>query len=334
VIYRLRRLQASMQGRQAGHKTPIDTGGHDEIAEMAQALDFFVRTISEREAEKERALVELKAAQANLIQAEKLASLGQLIAGVAHEIQNPLNFVNNYSALSIELCGELRVALDIKDRVEQDESLRLLTRNLNKIHDHGARAGSIVQSMLAHSRQTQTERELVDLNRLVDDALNLAWHGARGLYQNLGVTVIRDFAPQPGQVELVPQDISRALLNVLTNAFYAVAHRSADRDRAGAPLVRVATSGAADHVELRITDNGDGMSNEVLANLFTPFFTTKPAGEGTGLGLSLCYDIVVREHGGLIRADSIPGRETTIVITLPRRHCPETALEIEARGAA
>ena len=333
VIYRLRRLQVSMQGRQAGHKTPIDTDGHDEIAEMAQALDFFVRTISEREAEKERALVELKAAQASLIQAEKLASLGQLIAGVAHEIQNPLNFVNNFSAVSIELCNELRVALDTEDREEQDETVRLLTGNLGKIHDHGARAGSIVQSMLAHSRQDRAKPEWVELNHLVDEAITLAWHGARGRDQTLRVTIDRDFAPQPGLVELVPQDVTRALLNILTNSFYAVAHRSADQEADAPHLVYVATSGNAEHVEVRVTDNGVGMTKSVLAKLFTPFFTTKPPGEGTGLGLSLSYDIVVRQHGGLIRADSIPGRETTIVITLPRRHCPpETAHQVQAVG--
>ena len=285
VIRRLRRLQASMQGRQAGLDTPIDTHGHDEIAEMAQALDFCVRTISEREAEKERALVDLKAAQASLVHAEKLASLGQLTAGIAHEIKNPLNFVNNFASLSLELCEELQAALNA--------------------NDVGAR----------------------------DEAVNLAYHGSRAQDPNFRVTVERHFQPLLGTAELVPQDITRVLLNLLANAFYAALQRLATAAPGFAPVVTVTTIGDAEQVELRITDNGAGMSPEVQAKLFTPFFTTKPTGEGTGLGLSLSYDIVHHQHRGRIEVESVPDSHTTVRVTLPRRRRADPPRRVAALSA-
>jgi signal transduction histidine kinase len=327
VIRRLHRLQLSMQGRQAGLETPIDTHGHDEIAEMAQALDFFVRTISEREAETERALVELKAAQASLVHAEKLASLGQLTAGIAHEIKNPLNFVNNFAALSLELCDELLTAQRAGDQAGQDDLVRILAGNLGKIRDHGKRADSIVRSMLQHSRDGNSQPQRVDFNALVDEAINLAYHGARAQDPDFQITVKREFAAGLGQVELVPQDITRVLLNLLANAFYAAAHGRSK------PMVGIATAGDAQGAEVRITDNGNGMTKEVQAKLFTPFFTTKPTGEGTGLGLSLSYDIVVHQHRGRIGVDSVFGSHTTITVSLPRQHRAETPRPIEAFSA-
>ena len=324
VIHRLRRLQLSMQGRQAGLQTPIDIHGHDEIAEMAQALDFFVRTISEREAETERALVDLKAAQASLVHAEKLASLGQLTAGIAHEIKNPLNFVNNFASLSLELCDDLRIALSAGDSVGLEEAMRVLVGNLGKIRDHGKRADSIVRSMLQHSRDGNSEPQRVEFNSLVDEAINLAYHGARAQDPNFQIAIERHFAAGLGLVELIPQDITRVLLNLLANAFYAAPRRGAE------PRVSIATEGDAGHAEVRITDNGSGMTQEVQAKLFTPFFTTKPAGEGTGLGLSLSYDIIVHQHRGRIDVDSEPGSHTTITIVLPRRHRAETPRPVAA----
>ena len=333
VIRRLRRLQASMQGRQAGLDTPIDTHGHDEIAEMAQALDFFVRTLSEREAEKERALVDLKAAQASLVHAEKLASLGQLTAGIAHEIKNPLNFVNNFASLSLELCEELQAALTAEDAGARDEAVRLLAGNLAKIRDHGKRADGIVRSMLQHSRTGDGELQRTDVNALVEEAVNLAYHGSRAQDPNFRIMVERDFQPRLGAAELVPQDITRVLLNLLANAFYAAGQRQAAAGPGFAPVVTVATTGDGERVELRVTDNGTGMSPEVQAKLFTPFFTTKPTGEGTGLGLSLSYDIVHHQHRGRIEVESVPDSHTTVRVTLPRRRRADPPRRVAALSA-
>jgi len=316
VIRRLRRLQQSMQGRQAGLDTPIDTHGNDEFAEMAQALDFFVRTISEREAETERALVELRAAQASLVHAEKLASLGQLTAGIAHEIRNPLNFVNNFASLSLELCEELQAATASGEQIDVEETTRLLAANLGKIRDHGKRADGIVRTMLLHARHGDGEPRPVDFNGFVEEAVSLGYYGARAQDPNFRVTLERNYAPGLGKVELIPQDITRVLLNLLANAFYAASERTAPDE----PRVIVTTSGDAEQVELRITDNGRGMTQEVKEKLFTPFFTTKPTGEGTGLGLSLSYDIIARQHHGRLVAESEPGRYATLIVTLPRRH--------------
>jgi signal transduction histidine kinase len=330
VIHRLRRLQSSMQGRQAGHDTPIDTHGRDEIAEMAQALDFFVRTISQREAEKERALIDLKAAQASLVRAEKLASLGQLTAGIAHEIKNPLNFVNNFASLSLELCDELRSALHGHDPTAQDATVRLLASNLSKIRDHGKRADGIVRSMLLHSRHGDGELRRIELNPLVEEAISLAFHGARAQDPNFRVRIDSRFEPQLGYVELIPQEIMRVLLNLLSNAFYAVTRHGVGQVPPADPMVGVTTASGSDQVEIRITDNGCGMNEEVQAKLFTPFFTTKPTGEGTGLGLSLSYDIVVNQHRGRIVIESEAGRSTTVAITLPRQHRAQTSREVSA----
>ena len=195
---------------------------------MAQALDFFVRTISEREAEAERALVDLKAAQASLVHAEKLASLGQLTAGLAHEIKNPHNFVNNFASLSLELCDELRVALRAGDSVGLEEAMRVLVGNLGKIRDHGKRADSIVRSMLQHSRDGNSRPQRVEFNTLVDEAVNLAYHGARAQDPEFQIAIERHFAAGLGPVELIPQDITRVLLNLLANAFYAASRRGVE----------------------------------------------------------------------------------------------------------
>ena len=267
---------------------------------------------------------ELKAAQASLVHAEKMASLGQLTAGIAHEIRNPLNFVNNFAELSNELLEELREAIGgeadgIDGGADLDELIATLGGNMSKIAEHGRRADSIVTSMLLHSRGGTGERRRTDLNALVDEALNLAFHGARAQDRSFNVTLERNFDPSLTPLEIVPQDITRVLLNLFGNGFYAVKKRRDEQsDSAYQPILRVTTLDLEGQVEIRVRDNGIGMPPEIRAKLFTPFFTTKPTGEGTGLGLSISYDIVVQEHGGTITVDSQPREFTEFTLRLPR----------------
>src|SRR5579872_5784033 len=267
-------------------------------------------------------LDELRAAQDRLIQTEKLASLGQLTAGIAHEIKNPLNFVNNFSALSTELIDELNEALrsaGLNDNEEIDEITHLLKDNLGKVVQHGKRADSIVKNMLLHSREGSGERRSAEVNALVDESLNLAYHGARAEKPQFNVTLRRDFDPDAGMVEAFPQEITRVLLNLISNGFYAVTKRKADNGGAGfEPVVTASTRGLSSHVEIRIRDNGTGIPPDVKERMFNPFFTTKPAGEGTGLGLSMSHDIIVKQHGGTIDVDTQPGVFTEFKIILPR----------------
>jgi two-component system NtrC family sensor kinase len=274
----------------------------------------------------EAALRELRAAQANLIQAEKMASLGQLTAGIAHEIKNPLNFVNNFASLSNELLGELKdiaapalKTLNDDQRAELDEVVGILAGNLDKIVEHGRRADGIVKSMLAHSRGGSGDRQAVDLNALIEESLNLAYHGARAQDQNFNITLERDFDPVIEPIELVPQDITRVFLNLFGNGFYAANKRArAYADGSFRPVLRVATHDAGDAVEIRVRDNGVGIPADIRDKLFQPFFTTKPTGEGTGLGLSISYDIVTQQHGGAIAVDSEEGVFTEFTVRLPR----------------
>jgi signal transduction histidine kinase len=267
----------------------------------------------------ETALRDLKAAQANLIQAEKMASLGQLTAGIAHEIKNPLNFVNNFAELSGDLLDELHDAVASNQQAEIDELTATLKGNLAKITEHGRRADGIVRSMLEHSRGSSGERRSVDLNTLVDEALNLAYHGARAQDQSFNVTLQRDFDEGVAPITLVPQDITRVLLNLFSNGFYA-ARRRQGMGMAGGfePTLKVVTHELGDAVEIRVCDNGIGIPEEVRDKLFQPFFTTKPTGEGTGLGLSISYDIVTQQHGGSITVDSKVGEYSEFTIRLPR----------------
>ena len=261
---------------------------------------------------------QLKQAQANLIHAEKMASLGQLTAGIAHEIKNPLNFVNNFAELSRELLQELQDGI-ASPGAEQDELIATLSANLAKIVEHGRRADGIVTSMLSHSRGGTGERRTIDLNALVEEALNLAFHGARARDKSFNITLERDLDTELRSIELVPQDITRVLLNLFGNGFYAAAKRWKEgADPGFQPSLRVSTRDLGDRVEIRVRDNGVGMPPEVQSKLFTPFFTTKPTGEGTGLGLSISYDIVVQQHGGTITVDSRPGEFTEFTVRLPR----------------
>jgi GAF domain-containing protein len=281
--------------------------------------------LQERTKELSRSLDDLRAAQDRLVQTEKLASLGQLTAGIAHEIKNPLNFVNNFSALSTELTDELNevlksATLNGKVRDEVDELTRTLKDNLEKVVQHGKRADSIVKNMLLHSREGSGEHRLADINALLDESLNLAYHGARAEKPQFNVTLRRDFDQSTGTLDVFPQEITRVFLNLISNGFYAVAKRQMENHEAPfEPSLSAATRNLGEAVEIRIRDNGTGIPAEVKEKMFNPFFTTKPAGEGTGLGLSMSHDIIVKQHGGRIEVETEPGQFTEFRIVLPRR---------------
>jgi signal transduction histidine kinase len=279
--------------------------------------------VQERTHELSLSLDELRTAQDRLVQTEKLASLGQLTAGIAHEIKNPLNFVNNFSALSAELVDELNdvlkpAALDDKTREEIDELTHMLKGNLEKVVQHGKRADSIVKNMLLHSREGSGEHRPVDINAIVEESLNLAYHGARAEKSGFNITLKRDLDPDAGLIDLYPQEITRVFLNLISNGFYAATKRKEAGETSFEPTLSATTKSLGNRVEIRIRDNGTGIPMEVKEKMFNPFFTTKPAGEGTGLGLSMSHDIVVKQHGGKIDVDTEPGSFTEFVITLPR----------------
>ncbi|MGC2122730.1 MAG: GAF domain-containing protein [Xanthobacteraceae bacterium] len=281
-------------------------------------------SVEARTRELTKSLEDLQTAQDRLVQTEKLASLGQLTAGIAHEIKNPLNFVNNFSSVSVELIDELRqvlgsVHLDSKVRREISEIADMLQGNLDKVVQHGKRADAIVKNMLLHSRQGSGEHRLVEINALVEESLNLAYHGARAEKQGSNITLERSFDPAAGEADLFPQDITRVLLNLISNGFYAATKRKAEANGGDyEPTVTAATKNLGDRVEITIRDNGTGIPPEAREKMFNPFFTTKPAGEGTGLGLSISHDIIVKQHGGSIDVDTQLGEFTEFRIVLPR----------------
>jgi signal transduction histidine kinase len=295
----------------------------DQAAIAIENVRLF-ENVEARTRELGTSLEELRTAQDRLVQTEKLASLGQLTAGIAHEIKNPLNFVNNFSAISVELIDELREALagaKLGDKLQAQvsEITDMLQGNLDKVVQHGKRADSIVKNMLLHSRQGSGERRPVDINAVVEESLNLAYHGARAEKQGFNITLERSFDPAAGEVDLFPQEITRVLLNLISNGFYATTKRKAEANGGGyEPTLAAATKNLGDSVEIRIRDNGTGIPPEVKEKMFNPFFTTKPAGEGTGLGLSLSYDIIVKQHAGSIEVDTQPGEFTEFRIVLPR----------------
>ncbi|MEJ2374789.1 MAG: ATP-binding protein [Pseudolabrys sp.] len=273
-----------------------------------------------------KSLADLQVAQERLVQTEKLASLGQLTAGIAHEIKNPLNFVNNFSGVSVELIEELqetvgRIRADDNTVAEVTDLADTLRSNLDKIVQHGKRADAIVKNMLLHSRQGSAEHRPVDINALVEESLNLAYHGARAETQGFNITLERSLDPAAGEANVFPQDITRVLLNLISNGFYAATRRKAQADGGDGyePTLAAATRNLGDSVEIRIRDNGSGIPPEVKEQMFNPFFTTKPAGEGTGLGLSISHDIIVKQHGGSIEVDTQPGAYTEFRIVLPRK---------------
>ena len=279
--------------------------------------------VQERTRELSLSLDELRTAQDRLVQTEKLASLGQLTAGIAHEIKNPLNFVNNFSALSAELIDELNevlkpAALNDKTREELDELTHMLKGNLEKVVQHGKRADSIVKNMLLHSREGSGEHRPADINAIVEESLNLAYHGARAEKSGFNIALKRDLDPDAGMIDLYPQEITRVFLNLISNGFYAATKRKESGEESFEPTLSATTKSLGNRVEIRIRDNGIGIPREVKEKMFNPFFTTKPAGEGTGLGLSMSHDIVVKQHGGKIDVNTEPGAFTEFIITLPR----------------
>jgi signal transduction histidine kinase len=280
--------------------------------------------VETRTRELAKSLEDLRTTQDRLVQTQKLASLGQLTAGIAHEIKNPLNFINNFSGLSSELIDELQdtlkgIPFDNKARAEISELTDTLRGNLDKVVQHGKRADAIVKNMLLHSREGSGEHRVVDINTLVEESLNLAWHGARAEKQGFNIALEKSFDPAAGEADVFPQDITRVLLNLISNGFYAATQRKAENDRDDyEPTLAASTKSLGDRVEIRIRDNGTGIPPEVKEKIFNPFFTTKPAGEGTGLGLSISHDIIVKQHGGSIEVDTQPGAFTEIRVILPR----------------
>jgi len=291
-------------------------------AELERLVAERTSILTQQADELQAALTELRATQQQLIQSEKMASLGELTAGIAHEIQNPLNFVNNFADVSAELVAELEEEQHRpqRDAGLEDELLTDLRHNLHKINLHGQRASSIVRGMLAHSRQGSGERQPVDVNALCDEYLRLAYHGLRAKDKTFNASFNADLAPVLPLVPAVAGDLGRVLLNLFTNAFYAVQKRQQQGAEPGyQPTVRVATCRQGDDVLITVRDNGTGIPADVRQKIFQPFFTTKPSGEGTGLGLSLAHDIVVQGHGGELTVSSEEGQYTEFVVRLPFR---------------
>jgi len=290
---------------------------------LEQKVNQRTSELVSKNAELESTLDKLKQAQEQIVTQEKLASLGALTAGIAHEIKNPLNFINNFAQLSAELTTELAesvgkaglpddTAADINDVVE------MLKMNVQKINEHGTRADSIVRNMLTHSRKTKGERTAVDVNALLNEYVGLAYHGMRGQDQSFNARIETKFDPEVKTISAIPQDLSRAFLNILTNACYALRDKAKIAGDGYAPVLAVSTRLAGDDVEIRIRDNGTGIPDEVKAKIFEPFFTTKPAGQGTGLGLSMTFDILVQAHRGKVDVDTKPGEFAEFIIRLPR----------------
>jgi len=306
-------------------RNPVPGGGsvliYADITKRKQAEEAIRAARDAAEA----ALRELQKTQASLVHAQKMAALGQVTAGIAHEIKNPLNFVNNFAGLSVELLDELKEAaravsaLDPARCAEIVETTRLLTGNLEKIVEHGRRADGIVRSMLQHSRGSSEDRQPTDLNALAEEALNLAYHGARAQDPNFDIALEHDLDSNLAPVDVVPQELTRVLLNLIGNGFYAAEKRSRESDGSYRPALKVTTREVGESVEVRVRDNGIGVPLENRDKLFQPFFTTKPTGEGTGLGLSISYEIVTQQHGGTITVDSELGDFTEFTVRLPRR---------------
>ncbi|MEJ7609845.1 MAG: ATP-binding protein [Ferruginibacter sp.] len=290
-----------------------------------ESLQSVAITKTETDLQKEKAdtaLLELKSTQKQLIHSEKMASLGELTAGIAHEIQNPLNFVNNFSEVSNELLDEMNVELDKGDIEEAKAIAADVKQNLEKINHHGKRADGIVKGMLQHSRSSSGVKEPTDINALCDEYLRLSYHGLRAKDKSFNATIKTDFDPSLEKVNIIPQDIGRVILNLLTNAFYAVNEKTLSAVSTPTavnyePTVSVSTKKISDKVLISVKDNGNGIPQKVLDKIFQPFFTTKPTGEGTGLGLSLSYDIVTKGHGGELIVETKEGDGTTFIIQMP-----------------
>ncbi|MBC6608230.1 hypothetical protein H8B13_15485 [Hymenobacter sp. BT188] len=288
---------------------------NEQLNQLNAAVTTQKQELQSQRDQLDTSLTKLRATQAQLIQKEKMASLGELTAGIAHEIQNPLNFVTNFSDVSAELVEELQEALAVNDAAEATELAGDLAQNLTKISHHGRRASGIVKGMLEHSRTSEGERVPTNLNALADEYLRLAYQGLRATDKSFNVTLHTDYGDELPPVTMVGTDVGRVLLNLYSNAFYAVRQRQQAGEPEYQPTVRVETKRVNGQVEIRVQDNGTGIPAAVQAKIFQPFFTTKPPGEGTGLGLSLSYDIITQGHGGALTVDSQEGHGTTFTIT-------------------
>jgi signal transduction histidine kinase len=264
----------------------------------------------------QQTLDQLKSTQSQLVQSEKMASLGELTAGIAHEIQNPLNFVNNFSDVTAELVKEMVQEVE-KDNIDEVKAIADdVVQNLEKINHHGQRASDIVKGMLQHSRSSSGVKEPTDINALADEYFRLAYHGLRAKDKTFNATMKTDFDESIGKINIIPQDIGRVVLNLITNAFYAVNEKSKQGIADYEPTVSVVTKKVNHQLEIRVTDNGNGIPANIVDKIFQPFFTTKPTGQGTGLGLSLSYDIV-KAHGGELKVETKEGMGTEFIIQLP-----------------
>ncbi len=287
------------------------------LEETIEELELKRAAIEEANAALNKTLEDLKATQSQLIQSEKMASLGELTAGIAHEIQNPLNFVNNFSEVAKELLDEMKGELESSNLEEVQQITDDVISNLERILHHGQRADSIVKGMLMHSRSNKGEKELTDLNALVDEYQRLAYHGLRAKDKSFNVILKTDYDDSIGEIEVVPQDIGRVVLNVITNAFYACTTRAKKNKEVGyQPMVSIHTKNLSDQVMISVEDNGVGMPEELMDKIFQPFFTTKPTGQGTGLGLSLSYDIL-KAYDGELAVKSIEGEGAEFIIKIP-----------------
>ena len=306
-----------------GSREPLEEEPIEITRSLAESFSVaYARYVDFRQLEKaknrlEKAYGDLKATQAQLIQSEKMASLGELTAGIAHEIQNPLNFVNNFSEVSVELLDEMGQELEEGNLSEALDIAADLKQNLEKITHHGKRADSIVKGMLQHSRSSDGNKEPTDINELAGEYLRLAYHGLRARDKSFSAAMETELDGAIGKADVVPQDIGRVLLNLLTNAFHAVNEKKRKAPGGYEPKVTVKTRRIPEGIEIEIVDNGDGIPDIVKDKIFQPFFTTKPTGQGTGLGLSLAYDIVTKGHGGRLKVDSREGEGTVFTVTLP-----------------
>jgi two-component system NtrC family sensor kinase len=279
------------------------------------------KLLQQQKTELETAIHNLKNTQAQLIQSEKMASLGELTAGIAHEIQNPLNFVNNFSEVSNELIDEMKEELQNDNKEEAIQLANNIKLNLEKINQHGKRADAIVKNMLLHSRQTKRIKEQTDINALCDEYMRLSYHGLRAKDNFFNADLKTVFDKSIGKINIVPQDIGRVLLNLFNNAFYAVNEKMKTAGEDYKPFVSVETKKINNHIEIRVADNGNGIPQNVMDKIFQPFFTTKPTGQGTGLGLSLSYDIITKDHNGILSVEQtnndLHNNETAFIIELP-----------------
>ncbi|MFI5154101.1 MAG: sensor histidine kinase [Chitinophagales bacterium] len=291
-----------------------NTARKKELEIMVASRTF---EINRQKEELQTALHNLQDTQAQLIQSEKMASLGELTAGIAHEIQNPLNFVNNFSEVNLELIEEMKSELNKSNPKDAISIANDIRKNLEKIHHHGKRADAIVKGMLQHSRSSTGQKEETDINQIVDEYLGLSYHGLRAKDKSFNASIKKHLDDQAGNLEIIPQDIGRVLLNVYNNAFYAVMERKKMEIPGYNPLVTVTTKRLRNMVEIVVRDNGNGIPEKVADKIFQPFFTTKPSGQGTGLGLSISYDIVTKGHGGKMTFKTREGEFTEFCIQLP-----------------